>query len=229
VLYNIPLHVVRDLVVMVICAIFGATAGSADGYIQEKLKREAPIIVAHVPPPFFNVFVLPSRSAAPSNKEKPDIHMYLSNPTVFAVVLENLSGAIMQHPAYAVIVWDLDLPQRTDALPIPVFSDASAFIRPRGAIGPFAAMLLPAVQALVKKGDRIAGWIWVTCPDCIREREYWVFAVHGENGWFSEIADARNFVATNAFVKALPTIRANPEHFFSEIPPKARTPFVELP
>jgi len=56
-----------------------------------------------------------------------------------------------------------------------------------------------------------------------------VFGVYGESGWFSEITDARNFVAVNAFFKALPTIRANPEQFFSSIPAKARTPFVELP
>jgi hypothetical protein len=45
----------------------------------------------------------------------------------------------------------------------------------------------PGAQSEVKKGDRVFGFVDVTCPNCSKVRRYWLYFKYGsELGWSSE-------------------------------------------
>jgi hypothetical protein len=164
----------------------------------------------------------------PRIEPKPDISLQLVYVKGFAAVLANTSKTTLRDPKFAPLVWDLDI-ERKDPLPAPVWgATANDWIRPGENMGPQAIISLPNVYPLVKQGDRIFGVIYVSCPDCARTKWYWVYAVLGKSGWFSEIPKGR-IPMLNALFKSVPDVQKNPDVFFADVPQSDRKPIVEMP
>jgi hypothetical protein len=112
--------------------------------------------------------------------------LYIQNHPL--LIFKNESDGLLREPKYVPGVYNLD---RLDpngipiTLQIPVFS--GDWIRPRETMGPQAFIGQPAVTPFVNKGDRLFGFIIITCPECVRVRSYWFYAVHGEGGWYCEL------------------------------------------
>jgi len=146
---------------------------------------------------------------SPNPTEKPDIHLALVYPKAFAIVLYNSSGVLLDKPKYSPGIWNLD---RLDAsgnvatLPIPVF--VGDWIRPHESMGPQAVFGTELVKPAVKPGDRLFGFILVTCPECIVTREYWVYEVFDEGGWYCELPKGKS-ILLDKLAAAIPNIRVN--------------------
>jgi hypothetical protein len=156
-------------------------------------------------------------------KALPDISLRVVYPEGFSVLLVNDSNVVLRDPKFSPVIWDLDLADRPDPMPIPTQTFTGDFIRPHESLGPFPIVTHPNAASLVKSGHRLFGYIQVACPLCKRTKGYWVWAVNGQSGWFAELAPG-TWANVNALFKMLPEIRANPERFFSDIPRSKREP-----
>lgn len=107
-----------------------------------------------------------------------------------ALMLINESDAIAKDILWYLILWNLDLPDRSDPLPIP--SQKADWLRPHDGGGPLSLFGDPSVASLLKPGNRLFGVASVRCATCSRGRAYIVRIVWGENGWFSEIENAQS-------------------------------------
>jgi len=125
-----------------------------------------------------------------STPEAPDVtlrFLYSSEPVL---QLLNQSDVIARDIKWSVVLWNLDLPERNDPLPIPVAT--FDWIRPRQAGGPQGLFLAPSVRSLLRPGNRLVGSASVICPNCARGHTFFIYIVWGEGGWFTEIADMKD-------------------------------------
>jgi hypothetical protein len=102
-----------------------------------------------------------------------------------ALVIVNRSGVVAKDIKWMVAVWNLDLPDRTDPLPIPV--QTFDWIPANNEGGPQDLFNGPTVAPLAKTGDRLFGSASVNCPDCFKGRTYVVHIILGSGGWFAEV------------------------------------------
>jgi hypothetical protein len=142
-----------------------------------------------------------------------------------ALVLMNQSEAIARNIKWTVTLWNMDLPDRNDPLPIP--TTLFDFIRPHDESGPQNLFDGSLVAPLLKPGNRLFGTAAVICPECARGRTYVVYIVWGENGWFSEVENEQSgrLLIPNNFLKATRI------EYFKEleaaVPAQSRTPIAE--
>ena len=157
-------------------------------------------------------------SGQPTSGEnpQPDVTLVLASPESPAVMLVNASDAVAREIKYWAAIWNLETRQ---VLPIPVAS--FDYIRPHEAGGPQAFFGLPNVDATLKAGNRLAGVVSVTCPNCVASHSYWVYVIWGQGGWFSKIPDGHS-PSLARLLKAVPDIAENPNRFFADIPPGDR-------
>ena len=107
-----------------------------------------------------------------------------------ALIISNLSDSVARNIKWTVLLWNMDLPDRNDPLPIPVSS--YDFIRSHAEGGPQNLFDGPLLAPLLKPGDRLFGSASVDCPDCARGRTYVVYIVFGKDGWFSEVLNEKS-------------------------------------
>lgn len=144
-----------------------------------------------------------------------------------ALLLINESEAIARDIKWEVAVWNMDLPDRNDPLPIP--ATLFDWLRPHDEGGPQNLFDGPLVAPLLKPGDRLFGSASVVCPTCARGRTYIVYIVWGENGWFSEVKNEQSghLIIPRNFMKA------SREEYFklleAAVSPQSRTPIAEHP
>jgi len=121
----------------------------------------------------------------PLENPKPDVTLRFIYPTEPALLLVNQSGTVARDIKWQVTVWNRDLPDRTNPLPIPtaIFD----FIMPHSTGGP--QDLFSAQVPLLHQGDRLIGSASVSCPDCARGHTFIVYIVWGQGGWFTEALD----------------------------------------
>jgi hypothetical protein len=124
--------------------------------------------------------------------ERPDIGMEFVNPLDVAFRMVNLSN-VLRDPKYGFDLMDIDRSSTESGtttpyiLPIPAFADAGDFLRPKtNFLQRPIVSTFPQVREAVKPGDRIFGYVTVSCPNCVKDRRYWVFFVNGSGGWYSE-------------------------------------------
>jgi len=144
-----------------------------------------------------------------------------------ALVLINESEAIARDITWAVALWNMDLPDRDNPLPIPV--TPSGWLKSHDKGGPLNLFDGPLVAPLLKPGDRLFGSASVDCPTCARGRTYIVYIVWGENGWFSEVQNGQSgsLLTPPNFMKA-----TRAEYFKlleAAVPAQSRTPIAERP
>jgi len=137
-------------------------------------------------------------------------------------VIKNESTALARDIKWAVVLWNRDLPDRNDPLPIPVSS--FDWIKPQRMGGPQNLFGRPDVSALIKKGDRLIGTASIDCAtcECTQERSYIFSFRYGEGGWFAEVgSDYGGLLVPKNFTKV------TREKYFKEleslIPKASRT------
>ena len=122
-----------------------------------------------------------------SETQLPDVTLRFVYPKSPALVLMNPSNKVAKQIKWVVVLWNLDLPERTDPLPIP--TSMFDFIRPHSEGGPLNLFNVPAITPLLKPGNRLIGSASVQCPDCLRGRTFIVSIIWGDSGWFTEVLD----------------------------------------
>jgi hypothetical protein len=132
----------------------------------------------------------------------PDVALRFVYPKSPALVGVNRSGVIARDIHWVVVLWNMDLPDRNDPLPIP--TSRFDWLRPNDESGPMDLFNGPLVAPLLKPGNRLFGSATVTCPDCARGRTYIVYIVWCENGWVSEVDNEKSgkLIVPPNFLKA---------------------------
>lgn len=130
---------------------------------------------------------VPSVPAPPS---APSVALRFVYPKAPALVIVNDSEAVARDIKWTVVLWNLDLPDRDEPLPIPV--TAFDWIRAHNLSGPQGLFGGALVPPLLKPGNRLFGTASVVCPDCDRGRTYIVYIVWDQGGWYSEIEDEKS-------------------------------------
>lgn len=142
-----------------------------------------------------------------------------------ALVIVNRSNSTARDIKWTLAIWNMDLADRNDPLPIPV--STFDWIRPHRESGPLNLFGSLSVAPLLKSGDHLFGSASIICPDCFRGRTYVVYIVYGQSGWYSEIQSetSGDLIVPKNF------LRDNRETYFKEleatIPQKNRIPIVD--
>ncbi len=128
--------------------------------------------------------------ARPGNSEPPaaalaDVALRLIYPKDPALMIMNSSDSLARDIKWTLLLWNMDLPDRNDPLPIPV--STFDWIRAHDQGGPENLFDRPGVSELLKPGNRLFGSASIDCAGCARGRTYIVYIAWGEGGWYSEI------------------------------------------
>jgi hypothetical protein len=123
--------------------------------------------------------------AKPSAQPPPEVTLGFVYPKDPCLVIRNPSDSIARDIKWMVALWNMDLPERNDPLPIP--AQIFDWLRPHSEGGPQILFDTPLVTPLLKAGNRLFGSASVLCPGCKRGRTFVVYIVWGEGGWFSEV------------------------------------------
>lgn len=101
------------------------------------------------------------------NKEAnhPTVGLRFVYPKSPALVLINQSGVIAKDLKWSVSLWNLDLPDRNDPLPIPV--SAFDWLRPNDEGRPENLFETPLIAPLLKAGNRLFGSASVICRNVL--------------------------------------------------------------
>jgi hypothetical protein len=125
--------------------------------------------------------------------EQPDIHAIPVYPLKPAVIVFNKSKIKpVRDGSYQLITINVDkwLGDRYQH----VSSKATKVdaIRPDDGYLPSTLELILDPNKPLKKGDRLYGYLSISCPDCIAHRIYWVLIKYGEEGWYTELPDNKS-------------------------------------
>jgi hypothetical protein len=160
--------------------------------------------------------------SATVNHPLPDVGLRFVYPQSPAPIIVNPSNALARDIKWAVVLWNIDLPERNDPLPIP--SSTFDWVKPHDEGGPQNIFGSSLVAPLIKNGDRLFGSAVATCPDCSRGRTYAVYIVWGKGGWFSEIPNE----TSGKLIIPANFLRGTREQYFKEldamIPESSRIP-----
>jgi hypothetical protein len=140
-----------------------------------------------LPPPKFVKPQLKNKVSQPnSGKEPPvvDVALRFVYPKSPALMIKNLSDSVARDIKWTVLLWNMDLPDRNDPLPIPV--QVFDWLKGHTEGGPQDLFSSPPIATLLKPGNRLFGSASVDCPTCSRGRTYIVYIIWGQGGWFSE-------------------------------------------
>jgi len=122
---------------------------------------------------------------AEAARQTPDVALRFVYPKSPALIFVNQSSVIAREIKWTVVLWNMDLPDRNDPLPIPI--GTFDWIKPHDEGGPQNLFGGPLVAPLLKPGNRLFGSASVTCPECSGGRTYIVYIVWDEGGWVSEV------------------------------------------
>ena len=185
---------------------------------------EALLFVARLPPyvqrppghqaqsienPPSNIYKVPAR---------PDVTLRFVYPEDPALVIVNGPKSVARDIKWNVTLWNAELPDRNDPLPIPFTT--FDWLKPGGAGGPQDLFDQAPVSPLLKQGDRLYGYASVDCPTCVGARSYFIYIIYGKNGWFSEVPKNAPLRPTN-FSRP---IREYYLQYISKTPLSRRTP-----
>ena len=157
----------------------------------------------------FSVFVVATRIARIQpllpGPGAPDVSLGLVYPEHPALLLMNPSNMVAKEIKYGFVVWNLDLPNQHNPLPIPWAS--FDFIRPHEVGGP--QDLFNPVMAQLTKGNRLFGYADVSCPDCANRRLFWVYIIWGQGGWFAPVQPGSPYLQWPTLFSSIPLIVKN--------------------
>ena len=119
-----------------------------------------------------------------------DVALSFVTPSEPTLLILNLSDSVVRDIKWAVTVWNMDLPDRNDPLPIPV--QTFDWLKGHKKGGPQSMFSSPLVSPLLKPGNWLFGSAAVSCPECPRGKTYVVYIVWGKGGWFSEVENMKS-------------------------------------
>ena len=175
-----------------------------------------------IPPDGWNILPVPSQEPpTPLSEPQPDITAMIVYPQEIALYLLNKSHAVVRNPSGLIALWNLDnLGNQPNPLQIPSYS-GDAFIKPGQRLLPLPLAGHPNVKNQIKKGDRIFGFITVTCLNCEGTKIFWVYAVQGVGGWYAPCEKGK-YPALNAISQHIREIAANADPYLAMIPTNRR-------
>jgi hypothetical protein len=187
----------RSIVIVIAFAIIGLVAVEAFRWVNRKqtlaISAPSPPLAPATPPtpPTARTTGTPQatvRAHERPNPPEPDqreLRLRFVHTQTPSLLIENPTDSVIRDIKWAVILWNLDMPDRMDPLPIPV--ETFDWLRPHTRGGPLSLFGAPSVASLVKPGNRLFGSASVICPDCTRGRTYIVFIMVGQGGWYFEL------------------------------------------
>lgn len=158
--------------------------------------------------------------------QQPDVALRFVYPSSPALVIVNDSDAVAREIKWEVFLWNMDLPDRNNPLPIPV--SGFDWIKSHSESGPLDLFNSPTVTPLLKPGNRLFGSAGVTCAQCTRSRVYIVYIVWGSSGWFSEVGNdqsAGKVLVPRDFQKETRTRYF--QELYNAVPPQSRIPIAD--
>jgi hypothetical protein len=165
-------------------------------------------------------------ASQPQTEAKPDIAIVLSNPKSFIIEFVNKSKVLIPSGKWWLGFIDLDRSEPTRAYTLPISGSPLDFIRPGEPIGDSAIFLDSRILPPLRDGERLVGFIGVSCPTCIKTRTYFVYSVYGSGGWYAELPMSQ----IDAIMKQpFANIIADPDAAFVAIPEASRIPVVARP
>lgn len=178
----------RSLVIVAAFGLTGLAAVESFRWVDQKVPTPPPPPLPVIPTPSAAPTPQPTAHDSKPAPPKPEPRelklrfLYTKEPTL---LIDNPTDSIVRDIKWMVILWNRDLPDRLDPLPIPVsFFD---WLRPHTTGGPQNLFGSPAVASLLKPGDHLMGSAAVICPECTRGRTYIVSITFGQGGWYSEV------------------------------------------
>jgi len=169
----------------------------------------------------------PPRKSLPTVVRMPEVSLRFVYPKSPALVIVNPSDSVARDIKWALALWNMDLPDRNDPLPIPI--STFDWIKPHDEGGPENLFGTPLVAPLLKPGNRLFGCATVDCPGCSRGRTYIVYIVWDQDGWFSEI----NVDKPGKLIIPRNVLRESREAYFKSleaaVPGSARIPIGNWP
>ncbi len=151
----------------------GIAGGVVVALLFAAIAKNAPLIT-----------VPPSEKAS---EALPEVALRFVYPKSPALVIVNSSNSLARDIKWTVVLWNMDLPDRADPLPIPV--STFDWLKPHQEGGPQNLFGGGSVAPLLKSGDRLFGSASVNCPNCARGRTYIVYIVYGNGGWVSDLPE----------------------------------------
>jgi hypothetical protein len=147
-----------------------------DGWMNERLRQMHEQWSVAKPPDMTKPIIIP----------KPDVTAKFVYPQEIALELTNHSQTVVKDPTVLLLLFDLDGPgDQPSPLQIPLALGPNEYIKSGSYIVPLTVTGNSSLKNTIRKGDRILGWVSVTCLDCVSTNSYWVYAVHGSGGWYS--------------------------------------------
>lgn len=131
-----------------------------------------------------------------------------------ALVIVNQSNSVIRDIKWAVVLWNMDLPERNDSLPIPV--ETFDWLKGNDEAGPQNLFGRPSVASLLKTGNRLFGSASVDCPTC-KGKTYAVYIVWGEGGWFSEVESEKIGIPSGKVLIPTNMLKDGRENYFREL------------
>jgi hypothetical protein len=167
----------------------------------------------------------PQRAYSVPLAPKPDISATIVYPEEIALLLSNNSNDPVREASVLIGLWDLDnIGDPITNLQIPV-NLKDTVIQKHTYLVPLSLAGNPSVKNQIKKGDRIFGFITVGCAECIDTKVYWVYAVHGQGGWYHQVAKGEPSPAMNAINKNIRDIAAHTDLYLNAtVPSEKRIP-----
>jgi hypothetical protein len=154
-------------------------------FAKQATESKEPLKTTPTPTPEPSKPVPKTPSTQQPAVEMPNVSLRFVSPKSPVLIIVNPSNVVAKEIKWAVVLWNLDLPDRYNPLPIP--SNSVDWIKPHDEVGPANLFDLPTVFPLLNPGNRLFGCAMIDCPGCSRGRTYIVYIVWNEGGWYSEI------------------------------------------
>ena len=127
----------------------------------------------------------PHPPAPKPSEEKPDVSVVLVYSKEPALILNNTSNVVAREIKYWFAIWNLNRIANNMPSPLQIPSATADWIRPKDRVGPMN--IFNRVLSQLQSGDRLTGYIGVTCPNCLKTRLFWVDINYDQGGWYAEM------------------------------------------
>jgi Lecithin:cholesterol acyltransferase len=118
---------------------------------------------------------------------KPDISLKIYGTKRFTVVVENNSQVLLREPKYWLGVLNLTKAvHEGHPVAVPLVTFTGDWIRSGGFMGPNEALGANLAASSISPGDVLVGRIGATCPECRKDKIYWIYYVVDSGGWYSQ-------------------------------------------
>jgi len=191
--------------------------------MESKEPQNSPTVKPEIP-------VAPPKEETPTNSFA-RLDALFVGPSALSIIAKNTSKEVTaRDPKYLVSFWNLDEANATEGLPIFRSLDSGDFIKPgQFGFGPtnvfdFAGPKAPYTVGRIKRGDRLFGFATVTCSNCVTFRCYWIYYVHGIEGWYALRPDATEIACMRSYDAMRRKVSAEIEELMKAVPSRMRHP-----